>query len=176
RKPIDLDQLIVSVEKAFERLNTERALKYRTRELELTKQIVAKITEEKEIILDFRTMPGIPAMNFAKSILDNVPGGLVVLNRDLNILYMNHCVARIFGATPNKIDLEFVSKLSEFGITDLTYEMFISAFEQLINSTSGTLETIKTGKYSYMTLLRLKIMGEIQDHAIILITMRGERK
>ena len=176
RKPIDLDQLIVSVEKAFERLNTERAIKYRTRELELTKQIVAKITEEKEIILDFRTMPGIPAMNFAKSILDNVPGGLVVLNRDLNILYMNHCVARIFGATPNKIDLEFVSKLSEFGITDLTYEMFISAFEQLINSTSGTLETIKTGKYSYMTLLRLKIMGEIQDHAIILITMRGERK
>ncbi len=176
RKPIDLDQLIVSVEKAFERLNTERALKYRTRELELTKQIVATITEEKEIILDFRKVPGIPAMDFAKSLLDSFPGGLVVLDKDLNILYMNHSIARIFGATPNKIDLEFVSKLSELGITDLTYETFISALEQLLNSTSGTLETIKTGKYSDITLLRLKIVGEVQDQPIILITMRGEKK
>jgi hypothetical protein len=89
---------------------------------------------------------------------------------------MNHSVARIFGATPNKIDLEFVSKLSELGITDLTYEVFVSALEQLLNSASGTLETIKTGKYSYMTLLRLKIIGQMQDQAIILISMRGERK
>jgi len=115
-------------------------------------------------------------MDFAKSLLDSFPGGLVVLDRDLNILYMNHSVARIFGATPNKIDLEFVSKLSELGITDLTYETFISALEQLLNSTSGTLETIKTGKYSDITLLRLKIMGEVQDQPIILITMRGEQK
>ena len=42
-KPIDLDQLVVSVVKAIERLNTERALNYRTRELELTKEIVATI-------------------------------------------------------------------------------------------------------------------------------------
>ena len=43
-KPIDLDQLVISVERAMERLKTSRALKYRNRELELTREVIASMT------------------------------------------------------------------------------------------------------------------------------------
>ena len=53
KKPIDLEQLIVSVEKAIEKVKTERSLRYRIRDLELAEQIIARITRTKEIIIEF---------------------------------------------------------------------------------------------------------------------------
>ncbi len=46
RKPIDLDQLIVVVQKALEKLNLNRSLKYRTRELELVKKLISGINTD----------------------------------------------------------------------------------------------------------------------------------
>jgi len=47
KKPIDLDNLTVLIEKAIEKLHITRSLKYRTREVELAKQIITKIEEKK---------------------------------------------------------------------------------------------------------------------------------
>jgi len=47
KKPIDLDNLSVLIEKAIEKLHITRSLKYRTREVELAKQIINKISEHK---------------------------------------------------------------------------------------------------------------------------------
>jgi len=43
KKPVDLDQLVICVEKAVEKLNLTRGLKFRTREVELSKQLLAKM-------------------------------------------------------------------------------------------------------------------------------------
>ncbi len=48
KKPIDLDELMLVLTKALEKLNLRRLLRYRTRELELAKEIIAKITAEKK--------------------------------------------------------------------------------------------------------------------------------
>ncbi len=48
KKPIDLDELMLVITKALEKLNLRRLLKYRTRELELAKEIIAKITTENK--------------------------------------------------------------------------------------------------------------------------------
>jgi len=47
KKPIDLDNLSVLIEKAIEKLHITRSLKYRTREVELANQIINKISEQK---------------------------------------------------------------------------------------------------------------------------------
>jgi len=47
KKPLDLDNLAVLIEKAIEKLHITRSLKYRTREVELANQIINKITEHK---------------------------------------------------------------------------------------------------------------------------------
>ena len=49
KKPVDLDQMVVCVEKGLAKLNLVRALKYRTREVELSEQTYARIpTRENE--------------------------------------------------------------------------------------------------------------------------------
>lgn len=45
KKPIDLDELMLVVTKTLEKLNLRRCLKYRTRELELAKEIMASSTD-----------------------------------------------------------------------------------------------------------------------------------
>jgi len=47
KKPIDLENLSVLIEKAIEKLHITRSLKYRTREVELANQIIHKISEQK---------------------------------------------------------------------------------------------------------------------------------
>ncbi|MEO5357157.1 MAG: response regulator [Nitrospirae bacterium YQR-1] len=49
KKPVDLDQLILLVEKAIKKLQNDRELKYRTRELKLAQEIIAQITNEGEV-------------------------------------------------------------------------------------------------------------------------------
>lgn len=54
RKPIDLDHMIVCIRRALDKLTADRALKYRIRELELAREIIAKITTEREVVIDIR--------------------------------------------------------------------------------------------------------------------------
>jgi len=39
----------------------------------------------------------------------------------------------------------------------------------------GTVEKISTGKYSYLTMIPMTILGEEKKESVILIAMRGER-
>lgn len=54
-KPVDLDQLIWAVKKAIEKMRLFRSSLYRSRELKLSAEIVAKLNEEQEKIIKERT-------------------------------------------------------------------------------------------------------------------------
>lgn len=55
QKPIHLDELIFSINRAIERINLRRDRLYRNRELKLTSEIVSKMNEELERLIDDRT-------------------------------------------------------------------------------------------------------------------------
>jgi DNA-binding response OmpR family regulator len=175
KKPIDLEQLILSVEKGLEKLQGERALKYRTRDLELATEIIGSIGLENQILIDLRrSVPG-SAKHFAQSLIDMMPMGLLILNRDMKIIYMNRCVAKALRSLPEKADEEFVKSLTKIGIKDLSYESLASTSRRLLSEPDGTVETIRTGKYSYVTLAPMRIMREEQQEDAVLIIIRGER-
>jgi DNA-binding response OmpR family regulator len=175
KKPIDLEQLILSVEKGLEKLQGERALKYRTRDLELATEIIGSIGLENQILIDLRrSVPG-RARHFAQSLIDMMPMGLLILNRDMKIIYMNRCVAKALRSLPEKADEEFVKSLTKIGIKDLSYESLASTSRRLLSEPDGTVETIRTGKYSYLTLAPMRIMREEQQEDAVLIIIRGER-
>lgn len=52
KKPLDLDQLDANLAKALQTLNLQRSLRYRIRELELAKEIIAKVTIHKELVIE----------------------------------------------------------------------------------------------------------------------------
>ncbi len=54
-KPVDLDDLLHSVEKAIERINLNRNRLYRNRELKISKEIISKMNEELERRIEERS-------------------------------------------------------------------------------------------------------------------------
>lgn len=173
KKPIDLDQLTVSVEKAIEKLETERSLKYRIRELELSQQVIARVTADKDIIIDIRGNNRIDAMAFAKQILDSLPLDIVLFGIDRAIIYISPALAKVLDHPSDHIDAEFVTALNGIGI-ELDFEALTSAADEVFQSPAGKLITITTGKFSYLTLL-VTIIGLDPANKIMFMSVRGER-
>lgn len=175
KKPIDLDQMILAVEKAIEKLYSDRALKYRTREVELATQIIGRITAENQLLIDLSRRIPKSAKDFAQKLLQTIPLGVLALDKDMTILYMNPHLARAVEYQSEKVDEEFVKRLGKMGIKSLSYESLMSTVNRLSAASGGTIETISTGKYSYITLVPMKIIREDKEETAVLITMRGER-
>ena len=176
KKPVDLEELVLAVEKGLEKLHTERSLKYRTRELELSKQIVAKITGEKEIVVDVRDNTRKPARDFAQRILDAMPVGLAILDRDMKMPYVNAQLATAIEYQPEKIDEQFVQSLTKMGIKGLSYESLMSSVNKVFESPKGTLEIMSVGKYAYLILTTITILREEKQEEVVLIGIRGARR
>lgn len=111
RKPMDLDQLILATQKAVDKLHLQRAYLYKARELELTHEIIAKITEERELIVDLRDGLRVKARNFTLNLINTIPIPLVLTDEDMNVDFINKYFVRIYGYTPKRIEEDFMKKL-----------------------------------------------------------------
>ena len=175
KKPIDLDQMILAVEKAMDKLKSERSLKYRTRELELATQIISTITDENQLFVDFRQHVPKPTREFAQQLLDGIPIALLVLDKNLKILYMNRSLSRVIEYQPEKVDEAFVKGLGKMGINKITCESLADAVDKIITSPNSAIKNISTGKYSFMTLVPLRIARDKIEENGVLLLLRGER-
>jgi DNA-binding NtrC family response regulator len=175
KKPIDLDKMIVAVEKAIEKLTSDKALKYRIRELELAQEIIAKITAEKEIVVDIRSYTQKQAGDFAQKLLDTIPVGLVILDKDMKIRYINRHLAMAVEYQPEKINEEFVQRLDKMGIQEPSYESLMFTINKLFESPIGTLESISTGEYAHLTLTTITILSDEKKENVVLIAIPGEK-
>ena len=176
RKPIELDELILVIEKALEKLNSERSLKYRTRELELSKLIIAKFTKEREFVIDTRNHTRREARDFAQEVMETLPMGMVVFDKNLKIQYINQNTKKFFEVSPEKVNDEFLQNLTKMGINDLSIKSLHDAVNKIYDSEPGTIEKLSTGKYSFMVLIPVSILTEKEMQSDILMVIRGERK
>lgn len=176
KKPVDIDQLILSAQKALEKLRSARSLKYRTRELQLATQVIGRITKENKLFVDLRSSVPKATLEFAVQLLDAIPIGLLGVDQDMNVLYMNRSCTQPFGCQPEKVDEEFLRKLATIGIKDLTLEFFKSTVDRIAGASIGTIETISTGKYTYISLVPLKVSRESGEQNVVMIILRGERE
>lgn len=175
KKPIDLDQMILAVEKALEKLNADRALKYRTRELELATQIIGTVTEENRLLVNVRQQLAQPTREFAEQLLDAMPICLFVLDDDLSMLYMNRTLAGAIDYEPEKLDDQFLKSLTKMGVKEITYDDLVAAINRSSGGAKGAIETVRTGEYSYLMLVPVKVAYEREEKNTVLIVIRGER-
>ncbi len=176
KKPIDLEQLLVTLEKAVEKLHLHRSLKFRTRELELAEEIIAKITTEKELVVDVRDQTETESKNFAQNLIEALPLGLVVLNEDMGVCYVNRHLADALEYYPKKFDEKLVDDLQKTGIEKLSYSAMISTINKILESPMGTIEVVPTSKYGFLTLTTIIFLREEGKEKHVLMALRGERK
>lgn len=175
RKPIDLEELIISIEKSLEKLNTTRSLKYRLRELELSKQIIARFTENKEIVIDTHSQPQKQVMDFARNIIEMLPMGMVIVDKNMKVRYANEKVISGFNEIPDRIDDSFIRNLKKLGISEISLDHLTSAIIDMFTSEEKLTTSIPTGQYSYLVLIPISIQSADERRTEVVIVTRGER-
>ncbi|MCG6553701.1 MAG: response regulator [Candidatus Magnetominusculus sp. LBB02] len=173
KKPVDIDQLILSVEKALDKLRIDRALKYRLRELELAKQVIAQVTAEQEVIINLHNSVIKQATDFAQRLLDAIPTSIFVMRRDLTIVYINKSLTSIVGSRCDKVDDAMLENMKAMGIKELTLAQLQETMTKIYDI-PGTIEVIKTGEHSSLTLTLITVVGDARD-SYVLVAIRGER-
>ena len=177
RKPIDIEYLIVSLEKAAEKLQLTRALKYRDRELEIQKEFFAYINKNNEIVVNIGDHFNKRTKGFAKQLLDSIPMAIFVVNREMNILTYNRDLEKIIDGTDQTLNEDFVSKLSKVGAHHVNCDELVSRINKVFEEPSGTFERMKIGKYAYIQMGSIKVMEALQGKKsdFVVIAIRGER-
>lgn len=174
KKPIDLDQIIIAVQKALDTLSMSRALKYKTRELELMTQFVTKITQKKEIIVDVRDGTRREARDFAHKIMDIIPLPVFVVDENLNIPFSNKILQSIVENVPAKLDEKFLCKLANIGIVDISIDSVKKSVNKLMAG-QVEIEQVPFGSHAYLILAGVRVVGDAETKDMVLIIVRGER-
>ena len=87
---------------------------------------------------------------------------------------IDHYLGKEIKYQPKKLDEEFVKRLDQIGIKDLSYESLLSSIHRVMETPAGRIETISTGKYSFIILVPVKTSHEKETGSALLITMGGE--
>ena len=97
KKPVDLDELLVTIEKGIENIVLKRSFKYKVRELELANQIVAQLSENEEnAIFITKEDMGIIKEKGIK-ILNTFSDKLFVFDEKMKILELNQSFIDSYG-------------------------------------------------------------------------------
>ncbi len=180
KKPIDLENLTVLLEKAMQKLQITRALKYRTRELELANQIITRITDQKELIVDLTTTSSSSSSSssreFAQNIIDCIPMALMVVDQGLNIRFSNSAISTALGYVPKKLDERMVKDLDKLGIKELWHSTFVNALQKTLNLPLGEFQQVSISKHSFMTMIPLSFFDNKIKGKLVAVIVRGERK
>jgi len=177
RKPIDLDQMLISIEKAIEKLTLDRCLKYRNREIELMEEIIAKLTGDSEIILDINDSTQHTVWDFAQRLIDSIQIGLVVVSKDKEIKYLSSSLKLVSeNETPFKVSPLFAEGLGRIGVS-ISYEALSTLLDKTFDMEYGHIEIYSCGKYSYITFTPMTmIFQKDTKETVALMLIRGERK
>jgi len=122
KKPFNVEELLVIVEKAIEKLTLKRSLLYRNRDYALIQEVIGSISKDKRITIDLRDEnTKQPALIFAKQLIDELLLYLVIFDKEFNIVFQNKSCSSKLGDSFTIINDEWISKL---GIKDYTFENF----------------------------------------------------
>ena len=176
RKPIDLDQMILTLEKAFEKLKSDRSLKYRLREIELKEKIIAKITASKEIVIDIREKNlQSDARIFAQALLRSIPVNFIVLEKRTRIIYVSSVLSSTIGYEPETVDEALIANLDKIGLKTLGYDQLLSLIDEIDEGPVGEIKTLSIGKYSTVTVTSVTLLERDGGKRVLVVVFRGER-
>ncbi|KPA16460.1 response regulator receiver protein [Candidatus Magnetomorum sp. HK-1] len=177
RKPIDLDQMLISIEKAIEKLSLDRSLKYRNREVELMEEIIAKLTGGNEIVLNINDDKQHTVWDFAQKLIDAIQIGLVVVDKNYNIRYLSSSLQLIAeDETSLTINETFAANLKRIGV-EISYGELNNFLKRTFEMEYGSIEIFSAGKFSYITFTPMTMVFEKDiKETVTLMLIRGERK
>ena len=173
RKPIDVEHMLLAVQKALEQLTIRRSLAYRNREAALMHELVVRLTHNLELVVETPGQLGGAPRDFLVQLLDTLPLGVAVIAADRRVVFANRHLAKTVGSCPPRLSVDWLPRM---GIHGLTEESLAEGFARALDAGPGTIETVSVSQWSFivMTPLRLVRQGEVDN--FVALAIRGERR
>jgi len=172
KKPVEVDQMLLAIEKALEHQTIRRSLTYRNRDMELMEELVVRLTRKLELVVETPSSLNPRTLGFVKDLVDALPFGIIVLGSDRRIVFANQHVVRKAAPPPARISAEWLSPMGVAGITD---EKLEEAITQSLGAESGSIETLVVSRWAFLVLTPLRIVKPDLTERFIVIAIRGER-
>jgi hypothetical protein len=173
KKPIDIEQMLLAIEKALDFQTMRRSLAYRNRDVELMQELVVRLTKELELIVEAPGELGQKAKEFLHQLVDALPIGIVVASADRKILYANKHIVSSGADTPTDLTCEW---LEQMGMTNISEEKLEAAFSSAVKSRPGSVETLFLSKWAFLVMTSLKLVRPDLTERFVALAIRGERK
>jgi len=170
KKPINLEELIVSIEKALETLYLRRCMLYRSQEAALGQEVIVKILTKNKLVVDAKRAVNGAFRKNALDLLESLPIELLVLGQDGTVLYANPYLSDQLGFKPEAVDKNLTDGLAAIGFEDVVLENFSASIESLFSSEAQDIGEVSLGKNS-ICYTRMSYMGikQVQEAVLLLL-------
>lgn len=166
RKPIDLERLLMAVQKAEDKLQLQRAYLYKVRELELAQEIIAKVTEKKQVVLELPDR--VRAIEFGLNLINAFPVSLVLTDENMNVDFVNSHFTKSYGFTPERIEERFIQKS---GLEGIGFDAMEDSILRVFSAEGSEIVTVPFGERNQMVMTKLTVQThqEKKDRVLIMI-------
>ncbi len=173
KKPVDIDQLLLSVKNALDLQTIRRSLAYRNRDVELMQHLVVRLNHELELIVETPHKMTAEALGFIHHLVDGLPFGLVVVSAEREILFANRHVTDKLSDPPSRLSTDWLRQL---GVSEITEDDLAPAFTRMIESQPGTIETLQISQWAFLIMTSIKLLKPDGSERFVALAIRGERK
>jgi len=174
RKPIDVDQVLLSVQKATDKLRLRRALLYKARDLELAHEVIAKITEEKEVIIELGQMFRIDAGDLATQLADLLPTPFLFIDGKMNVEFANLCVRELFSDTQEQVVPQVDPNLLErLGLGMVPLEELQKDVDSVLDNTKSKFVLRPLGNNRQLAVMQVTLITNKDTRKRVLMLVGG---
>jgi len=172
RKPIDIEQMLLAIQKALDYQTLRRSLAYRNRHIEIMQELVVRLSHKLELIVETPWRMSTEARDFLRQLVDALPIGIAVVGSDRRIMYANRVVLKTLGETPISLSTDWLARM---GITKVSQEELEQAFDRTATASTGAVETLVISKWAFLVMTPLKLIRPDGSERFVVLAIRGER-
>ena len=173
RKPVDIEQMLLAIQKALDYQTVRRSLAYRNRDVQLMQELVVRLTRELELVVETPHTLSQEALRFLHQLVDSLPLGLVVVDSNRQILYANRHVTERLGESPQELAAEWLRRI---GLASLTDDRLLAAYREAIAARPGSIEPLVLAEWSFLVMTPLKLVRPNGAERCVALAIRGERQ
>ncbi|MBW2278139.1 MAG: response regulator [Deltaproteobacteria bacterium] len=173
RKPIEIEQMLLAIQKALDFQTMRRSLAYRNRHIEIMQELVVRLTHKLELVVETPWKMSTEAREFLRQLVDVLPIGIVVVGSDRKIIYANQVVVGALRESPIKLSTEW---LEQMGITKVSQDELEQAFDRTATASTGAVETLMVSKWAFLVMTPLKLIRPDGTERFVVLAIRGERR
>lgn len=171
KKPVDIDQMLLAIEKALDHQKTRRSLAYRNRDMELMQDLVVRLTRKLELVVDAPKKLSDEVNNLLHQLVDSLPFGIAVCGADRRIIFVNSHVTEKTRQPPTRLEAGW---LEAIGI-ELTEEKLSAAFDRTMSAKAGTVDNLVVSQWSFLIMTPFRLVRRDSVERIVAMAIRCER-